>query len=104
MASQDANARLAFGEAVLGRVLDQDRQRGTQLVDSLDAFLREGGHWQRVADQLHLHVNTLRYRIRRVEQLTGRSLSSFEERVNFFLALEALRDGTAETRLEDPPN
>ena len=54
--------------------------------------------------ELHLHVNTLRYRIGRVEQLTGRSLSSFEERVNLFLALEALRDGAAEARLEDPPN
>lgn len=104
LAGQDADACMAFAEAVLGPVLEQDRQRGTQLVESLDAFLRDGGHWQRVADGLHLHVNTLRYRIGRVEQLTGRPLSSFEERVNFFLALEALREGAAEARLEDPPN
>jgi DNA-binding PucR family transcriptional regulator len=70
--------------------MDRDRERGTQLVNTLDAFLRDGGHWQRVAEGLHLHVNTLRYRIGRVEQLTGRPLSSFEERVNLFIALEAL--------------
>jgi DNA-binding PucR family transcriptional regulator len=34
-----------------------------------------------------VHVNTLRYRLRRVEQLTGRDLSHFEDRVDFFLAL-----------------
>jgi PucR family transcriptional regulator, purine catabolism regulatory protein len=104
LAGQDAGARLAFGRSVLGPVLEQDRRRATGLIDTLDAFLREGGHWQRVADELHLHVNTLRYRIGRVEQLTGRSLSSFEERVNFFIALEALRDAPSQADLEDPPN
>ncbi len=103
LAAQDAAARLAFGRAVLGPILEQDRRRGTKLVETLDAFLREGGHWQRVSAELHLHVNTLRYRIGRVEQLTGRSLSSFEERVNFFIALEALRGGK-DAGLEDPPN
>lgn len=36
---------------------------------------------------MHVHVNTLRYRIRRIEELTGRDLSRFDERVDFFLAL-----------------
>jgi sugar diacid utilization regulator len=50
-------------------------------------------------------VNTLRYRVGRVEQLTGRRLSSFEERVNVFIALAALHstDGVSDG-LEDPPS
>jgi sugar diacid utilization regulator len=102
LAAQTADSRAAFARAVLGPVLDQDRERGSDLVDTLHEFLRDGGHWQQVAERLHLHVNTLRYRIGRVEQLTGRSLSSFEERVNLFIALEALRSASAS--LEDHPS
>jgi hypothetical protein len=105
LAGQSGDSRAAFARAVLGPVIDQDRERGSRLVSTLDAFLRSGGHWQQVAEQLHLHVNTLRYRIGRVEQLTGRSLSSFEERVNLFVALEALRSTDSwPERLEDPPS
>lgn len=105
LASQSTDSRSAFARAVLGPVLDHDRERGSDLVATLDAFLHGGGHWQHVAEQLHLHVNTLRYRVGRVEQLTGRSLSSFEERVNLFIALEALHDGDRRGDvLEDPPS
>jgi DNA-binding PucR family transcriptional regulator len=45
--------------------------------------------WNRCAAQLHVHVNTLRYRIRRIEQLTGRDLGTLENRVDLFLALRA---------------
>jgi len=103
LAGLERPAQIAFAQAVLGPIIAQDRARGSHLLESLDAFVRDGGHWQRVADALHLHVNTLRYRIGRVEQLTGRSLASFEERVNFYLALEALR-GRPGAHLEDPPN
>jgi DNA-binding PucR family transcriptional regulator len=34
-----------------------------------------------------VHVNTVRYRIRRIEELTGRDLSSLDDQVDFFLAL-----------------
>lgn len=101
LAALEPDARAAFARSVLGPVIAQDRARGTDLLETLDAFVRDGGHWQRVADAMHLHVNTLRYRIGRVERLTGRSLSSFEERVNVYLALEALRERGG---LEDPPN
>ncbi len=39
---------------------------------------------------LHLHVNTVRYRIGRVEELTGRDLGRFSDRVDVFLALRSL--------------
>ncbi len=44
----------------------------------------------RTAESLYLHVNTVRYRIERVEQLTGRDLSQLEDRVDVFLALKSL--------------
>ncbi|WP_103759810.1 helix-turn-helix domain-containing protein [Streptomyces sp. SM10] len=45
------------------------------------------GSWQRCAEHLHVHVNTLRYRLQRVEQLTGHSLATLHDRVDFVLAL-----------------
>ncbi|MEE2055207.1 helix-turn-helix domain-containing protein, partial [Nocardiopsis tropica] len=56
-----------------------------------ERVLAHSGSWQRCAAAMHVHVNTLRYRIGRVEELTGRDLSSLEHRVDLFLALK-LRD------------
>jgi DNA-binding PucR family transcriptional regulator len=58
-------------------------------VHTLEAFLGCSGSWNRCAAELHVHVNTLRYRIRRIEELTGRDLGTLENRVDFFLALHA---------------
>jgi purine catabolism regulator len=46
---------------------------------------------------LYCHRHTLRYRIRRVEELTGRSLDSARDRIDFWLALRGreLTKGTA---------
>ncbi len=41
----------------------------------------------RAIKHVYVHVNTVRYRIRRIEELTGRDLSSLDDQVDFFLAL-----------------
>jgi DNA-binding PucR family transcriptional regulator len=84
-------ARRAFRDRVLGPVLAYDHAHGADLVYTLDVFLNCAGSWSRAATRLHLHVNTLRYRIGRVEQLTGRDLSRFPDRVDFYLALRLPR-------------
>ena len=58
-----------------------------ELIPTLEAFLACDGSWTRCAARLHLHVNTLRYRIGRIEQLTGRDLARLEDKLDFFLAL-----------------
>ncbi|MFY1693585.1 PucR family transcriptional regulator [Plantactinospora sp. WMMB782] len=80
-------ARRAFRDRVLGPVLAYDEAHDADLVGTLDEFLACSGSWSRAAERLHLHVNTLRYRIGRIEQLTGRDLSRFPDRVDFHLAL-----------------
>ena len=42
---------------------------------SLEAFIEENGQWERAARRLYCHRHTLRYRIRKVEELTGRDLA-----------------------------
>lgn len=81
-----------------------DARNGTQLVETLRTFLAADASWQRAAEILCLHVNSLRYRIARIEQLTGRQLGAIEDRVDFFLALRALaRFGEPASAPVQPP-
>jgi sugar diacid utilization regulator len=89
LALQEEELRDTFRVALLGPLVEYDERRKTELVQTLDVFLRSSGQWQEAASQLNVHVNTLRYRLARIEELTGRSLDSMESRVDFFLALRA---------------
>ncbi|MDT0266334.1 PucR family transcriptional regulator ligand-binding domain-containing protein [Streptomyces sp. DSM 44915] len=81
------DVRGAFSERLLDPLREYDRRHRAQLLPTLEAFLAEDGSWTRCAARLHLHVNTLRYRIGRIEQLTGRDLGRLEDAVDFLLAL-----------------
>jgi purine catabolism regulator len=73
---------------------EHDALRGTELVRTLESFLGSGGKYQDTADSLHVHVNTLRLRLTRIETLTGRDLRSMDDRVDLWIALRArTRDG-----------
>jgi purine catabolism regulator len=90
LALQSPDTLKEFGEAVLAPLREHDRVHRADLEHTLSAFLAEGGRWNATAEQLHVHVNTLRNRLRRVEELTGRDLQSTGDRVDFHLALHAL--------------
>nr|WP_246330841.1 helix-turn-helix domain-containing protein [Saccharopolyspora hordei] len=91
LSAQDPELLAATSRALLGPVLDHDERRGSDLLPSLAAYLDAGGRWQEAARRLHVHINTLRHRMSRVEELTGRSLASTADRVDLYLALRALR-------------
>ncbi|GGM40944.1 hypothetical protein GCM10012275_09890 [Longimycelium tulufanense] len=80
--------RDSFRARLLGPLREYDAEHGSDLVHTLRVFLDCACSWTRTAAQLHLHVNTLRYRMGRIEELTGRRMSSFADRVDLFLALE----------------
>lgn len=90
LATVPDDVRRTYAQRVLGHVLDHDQRGGGELVATLAEFLACSGSWTRTAESLHLHVNTVRYRIARVEELTGRDLSTLEDRVDVFLALKSL--------------
>jgi DNA-binding PucR family transcriptional regulator len=50
------------------------------LLETLEVFLANDCSWARTAQALHLHVNTVHYRIQRIEALTGRDLSRLDQR------------------------
>ncbi|MFI9102592.1 PucR family transcriptional regulator [Streptomyces fildesensis] len=81
------DVRRAFTARLLDPLRAYDRRHRAELIPTLEAFLECDGSWTRCATRLHLHVNTLRYRIGRIEQLTGRDLARLEDKLDFFLAL-----------------
>jgi sugar diacid utilization regulator len=87
LAAVPEELRRSYRSRLLGPILEYDARHHSDLVRTLTVFLEHSGSWNRCAARLHLHVNTLRYRIARIEQLTGRDLSSFDDQVDLYLAL-----------------
>jgi purine catabolism regulator len=85
----DPDALRAFADSMLAPLDAYDRDHGGELLDSLQAFLQHNARWETAAAQLFVHRHTLRYRMRKVEELTGRDLSSSFDRMEFWLALRA---------------
>jgi purine catabolism regulator len=86
---QDDDALRLYCDSVLGPLQDASGEYGDELIRSLEAFIEQNGQWERAARELYCHRHTLRYRIRRVEQHTGRDLSRPRDRIEFWLALRA---------------
>jgi purine catabolism regulator len=84
---QDDDALVSYCRSVLGPIEQGEGEYGEELVRSLDAFIEHNGHWEKAASALYCHRHTLRYRIRRIEQLTGRDFSNARDRIEFWLAL-----------------
>jgi purine catabolism regulator len=84
---QDDEALKLFCDSILGPIEAGEGHYGGELMRSLEAFIEENGQWERAARRLYCHRHTLRYRIKRVEELTGRNLGSARDRIEFWLAL-----------------
>jgi PucR family transcriptional regulator, purine catabolism regulatory protein len=74
---------------VLGPLIHHDSEHGTAYVDTLRVILRVDRSWQLAAAELHIHKQTLGYRIRKIEHLTGRGLTKTEHIAELWLALRS---------------
>jgi purine catabolism regulator len=79
-----------LAEHVLGRLIEYDRNHHTALVRTLAVLLRNNRSPSPTAAELFIHRQTLVYRMRRIEELSARSLSSTEDVVELWLGLRAL--------------
>jgi purine catabolism regulator len=85
----DPGALRAFADSLLAPLDAYDREQNGELIGSLQAFLHHNARWETAAAQLYVHRHTLRYRMRKVEELTRRDLASSFDRMEFWLALRA---------------
>jgi DNA-binding PucR family transcriptional regulator len=74
-------------EQALGPLLESDAQSGSDYVRTLDAYLSCDRHLERTAAALHVHPNTVRYRITKAQEKLGVDLHDVEHRFLLELAL-----------------
>ncbi|MFJ3709404.1 MULTISPECIES: PucR family transcriptional regulator [unclassified Streptomyces] len=79
----------AFADGMLRPLHEHDATGRGDLVASLRAWLAHHGQWDAAAANLGVHRHTLRYRMRRVEEILGRSLDDPDVRMELWLALKA---------------
>ncbi|WP_327343329.1 PucR family transcriptional regulator [Streptomyces europaeiscabiei] len=79
----------AFADSLLRPLREHDATGRGDLVASLRAWLSRHGQWDAAAADLGVHRHTLRYRMRRVEEIVGRSLDDPDARMELWLALKA---------------
>lgn len=87
--SADREDTRAAARRVLGPLLQYDAGHDTNLIQTLRCFLEENRSWQRTSARMHLHKQTLVYRIGRIEKLTGHSLSDTGDVAELWLGLQA---------------
>jgi DNA-binding PucR family transcriptional regulator len=82
----DHGAVEQFVHEWLGSLVEYDRVHHTDLVTTLAAYLDAGGAYEASAAALMIHRSTLRYRLQRIRQITGRDLTDVEVRLNLHVA------------------
>lgn len=86
----DPEAARTFAREVLGRLATDRSERTVELLRTLARYFREDGSPQRVARVLNVHPNTVGYRLRRAEELSGLDLDAYRDRLAAQMALEIL--------------
>lgn len=81
--------RAVYRRQVLGHVIEYDFKHHSGLEQTLCNFLDQSGSYRACAATMHLHVNTVRYRMQHVERLTGLSVTKLPDQVTLYMAVHA---------------
>ncbi len=78
-----------FYRETRSKLAEYDQRQGADLIKTLDAYFNHLGNLRASSEALHVHRNTLLYRLDRVEELTGLDLKDVNQRLNLYVALQA---------------
>lgn len=87
---------------VLGPLLELGDD-GAVLLETLSAWFDSGGSTNEAAQRSYCHPNTVRYRLRKLQDILGRSLTNPTEAAELLAALRALRTYPATASPLPPP-
>ena len=79
-----------------------DRRNGSNMRESISVYLAHSGDVRRASEQLRIHPNTLRYRIKRAEEITDTDLSEPSARLLMEIQLAASARAVGSPNLSDP--
>jgi hypothetical protein len=86
----DMQHLMGYARDVLGPLLNYDTEHRTELVRTLSVYLRHHGSHKQAARVLHLHTNTVAYRVARVEAITGLDLGDPDDRLVAHVAVKII--------------
>jgi sugar diacid utilization regulator len=87
---QDRSAIERYVRTWLGALIDYDTRHGGALVETLGRYLDLGGSYDATATAVAVHRSTLKYRLQRIRDISGRDLNDPDVRFNLQLATRAL--------------
>lgn len=77
-------------QETLGKLLEYDREKNTELIRTLQAYFEHHGNLKKVSEALFTHYNTILYRLERIQEISGMDLNCPEDRFNLEVALKLL--------------
>jgi len=86
----DVGELRGFAMGVLGRLSVHEREHNSEYLATLACYFRENNSPQRASRVLHVHPNTVTYRVRRIEEITGLDFDNYRDRLMAQVALEIL--------------
>lgn len=95
--------RLDFVQQALGPIFELSDAKAVELLDTVEALYDNRGQVGEVAAELGIHEKTVRYRLRRVQELTGLSVDVPGDRLQLDMAVRLRRLAMAEVRPFDDP-
>lgn len=79
-----------YSDEYLLPLIESDRESGTEYIKTLQVYIQQKGRINDVSDELFIHPNTLRNRIKKMEEMTGINLQDPEEFMNLMVAVKLL--------------
>ena len=86
--SLDLASIQGYCSGILSRLIEHDHKNEGELLPTLRQLLDACGNIKAAADSLYIHVNTLYYRINKIEQILDRDLSQMDTRVELHTAIK----------------
>lgn len=81
-----------FVQETLGRLIEYDRTKNSELLRTLESYFRNMGNLRQVSKEMYTHYNTITYRLKNITELTNLNINDYEDRFRLMLALSLYKD------------
>ena len=88
--NNDTETLKKFLEKVLGNLLHYDKKSRDEFLETLNMYIRSNGNWTYTKENLHIHGNTLNYRLTRISELLNVNLNDYQQRLKIQIAYEIM--------------
>jgi len=80
-----------YTNSSLLKLQDYDREHNSCLLETLEVFLHHDSSLKDTADALHIHINTLNYRLKRITEIGGMDMKNMDHKVSLYLDLRLMK-------------